>query len=112
LLAQQLSPVGPQLVRPAPVVWQLGGVHTPLTQVCPEGHALLHEPQCALEVRRDASHPSEKVPLQSAKELLQRVIVHAVPEHPAVATFAAEHGEHELPQVLALVLDAQVVPHR
>jgi hypothetical protein len=87
-------------------------VHVPFTQVWPEGHALPHDPQCALDVRRDASHPSEKVPLQSAKELLHNVIVQAVPEHPAVATFGAEHGEHALPHVLGLVSDAHVVPQR
>jgi hypothetical protein len=69
-----------------------------------------HPEQLAVSVSVSVSQPSLVVPLQFAVFVLHVAIVHAPLGQPYVATLGSEHGVHDAPQLLVLVLLAHTVP--
>jgi hypothetical protein len=63
------------------------GTHAPLTQLCPEGQALLHAPQCAAVLVVLVSQPLDALLSQLPRPTLQAPTPHAPPAQVCIATF-------------------------
>lgn len=83
----------------------VGAVHTPSSQLLPEGHTRPHAPQLFRSVLLLVSQPSACTPLQSAKPALQLAILHA-PAKQAGTPLGTEHTLPHRPQLAVLVRSA------